>query len=71
MGTCMLRSCAHVQVVLLLHPAPTLALMDAGARSPDLQQLALVVFFIPATSANTLPAPVVVTLCNLRWWSLS
>ena len=35
---------------------------------PDLQQLALVVFFIPATSANTLPALVVVTLCNLRWW---
>ena len=36
---------------------------------PDLQQLVLVVFFIPATSANTLPALVVVTLCNLRWWS--
>ena len=38
---------------------------------PDLQQLALVVFFIPATSANTHPALVVVTLCNLRWWSFS
>ena len=34
---------------------------------PDFQQLVLVVFFIPATSANTLPALVVVTLCNLRW----
>ena len=33
---------------------------------PDLQQLALVVFFIPATSANTLPTLVVVTLCNLH-----
>ena len=38
---------------------------------PDLQQLALVMFFIPATSANTLPTLVVVTLCNLRWWSFS
>ena len=37
----------------------------------DLQQLALVVFFIPATSANTLLALVVVTLCNLCWWSFS
>ena len=45
--------------------------MVAGARAPDLQQFALVVFFIPATSANTLPALVVVTLCNLRWWSFS
>ena len=25
MGTYMLRSCAHVQVVLLLHPTPTCA----------------------------------------------
>ena len=40
--------------------------MDAG----DLQQLALVVFFIPATSANTPPA-LVVTHCNLRWRSFS
>ena len=34
-----------------------------------MEQLALVMFFIPATSANTLPALVVVTLCNLRWCS--
>ena len=36
-----------------------LASMDAGAGPPDLQQLVLMVFFIPATSANTLPALVV------------
>ena len=33
---------------------------------PNLQQHVLVVFFIPATRANTLPAIVVVTLSNLR-----
>ena len=34
---------------------------------PDLQQLVLMVFFIPATSVNLLPALVVVALCNLHW----
>ena len=40
---------------------------------PDLQQLALVVLFLPSTSANTLRAFVVViiTLGNLRCWSSS
>ena len=31
----------------------------------------VLVFFIPANTANTLAALVVVTLCNLRWWSFS
>ena len=67
MGTYMHRSCAHVQVACCCCNRLQLAPMDVGAGFPDLQQLALVVFFIPATSANTLPALVVVTLCNLRW----
>ena len=68
MGTYMLRSCAHVQVVLFLNHAPTCA-DGCWCPVPDLQQLELVVFlnFFPATSTNTLPAPVVVTLCSLRW----
>ena len=61
MGTTMMHVSAHVQVACCCCIPLQLALMDAGARSPDLQQLALVVFFIPATSANVLPTPVVVT----------
>ena len=34
----------------------------------DLQQLALVMFFLPSTSANTLLALGMVTLGNLHWW---
>ena len=72
MGTYMLRSCAHVQVVLLLHRSRSnLRQWMLVPGPPNLQQLVLVVFFIPATSANTLPALVVVTLCNLPWWSFS
>ena len=38
---------------------------------PDLQQLALVVFFLPSISANTLFALGVVTRGNLHWWPCS
>ena len=61
----------HVQVACCCCTCSNLRRWMLVPGPPDLQQLALVVFFIPATSANTHPALVVVTLCNLRWWSFS
>ena len=61
----------HVQVARCCCTRSNLHRWMLVPGPPDLQQLALVVFFIPATSANTHPALVVVTLCNLRWWSFS
>ena len=57
---------AYLAFIVVPHCIP----IDAGARSPDLQQLALVVFLLPSTSANTLLALGVVTLGNLHWWLL-
>ena len=61
----------HVQVACCCCTRSNLRRWMLVPGPPDLQQLALVVFFIPATSANTHPALEVVTLCNLRWWSFS
>ena len=61
----------HVQVACCCCTRSNLRRWMLVPGPPDLQQLALVVFFIPATSTNTHPALVVVTLCNLRWWPFS
>ena len=64
--------CPCANCMLLLHPAPTCThrcMLVPGP--PGFQQLVLVAFFIPATSANTLHALVVATFCNLRWWSFT
>ena len=53
---------AHVQAACCCCIALQLPPVDTGAGPSELQQLALVVFFDPATSASTLPALVVVTL---------
>ena len=52
------KSCPCVICIWLLHPAPI-----------DIVQLALVVFFLPSTSANTpLALMVVIATCAVWWW---
>ena len=58
------HSCATC--IWLLHPAPT-----SAQDGLDPLQLALVVFFLPSSSAKTSLALAVGIICNLRWWCFS
>ena len=61
-----------MQIFCKLHLVAASRSYTCAQDDLDTVQLALVVFFLPSTSANTLLAVMVVIVnCNLRWWHFS